>query len=226
MMRHLDLFSGIGGFALAASWVWKDEHHIHYFVEIDRFCHKVLKKHWPYTPIHDDIRTYIHDGTAIDLLTGGYPCQAFSTASHRRITSEDLSPIMLQVIEEVQPRCVIAENVDRKTIENFRRRMGHIGYNSSVYNIDAAVLGGDHKRSRWFCVAHPYNKSEFQSEVNAKMALLQSLQKDTWGYENYAGTIRVPNGVSNRMDRLKALGNAIVPIAVVPFMTAMRKAVL
>ncbi|MFA5261854.1 MAG: DNA cytosine methyltransferase, partial [Candidatus Omnitrophota bacterium] len=49
-MKHIDLFSGIGGFSLAASWVWGEEHHIHSFVEIDQFCQKVLKKHWPTVP--------------------------------------------------------------------------------------------------------------------------------------------------------------------------------
>ena len=51
-MKHLDLFSGIGGFSLAANWVWGAEHHIHAFVEIDPFCQKVLKKHWPNVAIH------------------------------------------------------------------------------------------------------------------------------------------------------------------------------
>ena len=77
-MRHLDLFSGIGGFALAASWVWGSEHSIHSFVEIDPFCQKVLQKHWPDVPIHSDIKDYEHDGTAITLLTGGFPCKPFS----------------------------------------------------------------------------------------------------------------------------------------------------
>ena len=65
-MKHLDLFSGIGGFALAASWVWQEDHNIHSFVEIDPFCQKVLKKHWPEVPIHDDIKTYKHDGTVVE----------------------------------------------------------------------------------------------------------------------------------------------------------------
>ena len=55
-MRHLDLFSGIGGFVLAAEWVWGDEHEIVAFCEIDKFCQKVLKKHWPTVPIYDDVK--------------------------------------------------------------------------------------------------------------------------------------------------------------------------
>ena len=55
--RHLDLFSWIGGFALAASWVWDEQHEIVSFCEIEKFPQKVLKKHWPDVPIHDDIKT-------------------------------------------------------------------------------------------------------------------------------------------------------------------------
>ena len=59
--RHLDLFSGIGGFALAASWVWREQHEIHSFVEIEPFAQKILKKHWPDVPIHDDIKNVTVD---------------------------------------------------------------------------------------------------------------------------------------------------------------------
>ena len=100
-MRHLDLFSGIGGFALAASWVWGAEHKIVSFCEIDPFCQKVLKKHWPGVPIIPDIKDMTYDALAniyydqltlknedktlerrkiepaeregITLLTGGFP---------------------------------------------------------------------------------------------------------------------------------------------------------
>ena len=81
MMNHLDLFSGIGGFALAAQWVWGKEHNIVSFVEIDKYCGKVLKQHWPMVSLWDDVTTF--DGNAlcnIDLITGGFPCQDISIA--------------------------------------------------------------------------------------------------------------------------------------------------
>jgi len=55
-MRHLDLFTGIGGFAYAAQMVWKDEYELVAFCEIDKFCHKVLKKHWPKVEIMEAIK--------------------------------------------------------------------------------------------------------------------------------------------------------------------------
>lgn len=74
---HVDAFSGIGGFALAAAWTGRIE--TVQFIEIDPFCRRVLAKHWPGVPIHDDIKTFgkevMPDGAAgrIDLLTGGFP---------------------------------------------------------------------------------------------------------------------------------------------------------
>lgn len=111
-MRHLDLFSGIGGFALAARWMgWETVQ----FVELDKFCQRVLEKNFPGVPIHGDIKTF--DGTrfrgAVDIVTGGFPCQPFSTAGKRKGKADDryLWPEMLRVIGEARPTFVVGENV-------------------------------------------------------------------------------------------------------------------
>ena len=112
-MRHIDLFSGIGGFALAASWVWPS-HDIVTFCEKDAYCQKVLKKHWPDVPICDDIfKMNGADYGPIDLITGGFPCQPFSCAGKQRGASDDrfLWPEMLRIIREAQPTWVVGENV-------------------------------------------------------------------------------------------------------------------
>ena len=140
-MKHLDLFSGIGGFALAAQRVWGEQHEVISFCEIDPFCQKVLKKHWPDVPCCEDIRElnyeFIANATrqrpreeggdcerqaewaasgsevSIDLLTGGFPCQPFSVAGQQRGTDDDryLWPEMLRVVKEFRPRWIIGENV-------------------------------------------------------------------------------------------------------------------
>lgn len=139
-MIHLDLFSGIGGFAYAADQVFDNVEHI--FCDNDEFCRQVLKKHWPESEIYDDIRSiapnsnisrYLYGKSEKQptkrrqqtqrksepsleppfLLTGGFPCQPFSAAGLRRGTADErhLWPEMLRVIRLTQPEWVIAENV-------------------------------------------------------------------------------------------------------------------
>ena len=223
-MNMLDLFSGIGGFHLAAEWVWGDDLNVVTHVEIDPFCQKVLRKHWPDVPIHDDIRSYKHDGTRIDLLTGGYPCQPFSTACHGQNIAEDLSPWMRLVCQAVKPRYIIAENVAEETIAGFEAWCRSVGYGAFRCRVGAFEIGADHKRNRWFGIAYPNDKSELHGEVYAEMARVQSLQNTTWRrWGNYARTFRVHDGIPNRTHRLKALGNAIVPQVVVPIMQAIKE---
>src|SRR4051812_2488127 len=82
MLRHLDLFSGIGGFALAARMVGGYETVA--FCEIEPYCQSVLRKHWPDVPIYDDVRSLSgRDIRACDVLTGGFPCQDVSNAGKR-----------------------------------------------------------------------------------------------------------------------------------------------
>jgi len=142
-MKHLDLFSGIGGFALAADTIFGRVEHT--FVEIDPFCQEILKKHWPESEVHHDIRQFIadterkgwprkRDNTSgqhgqLDrswknktpyILTGGFPCQPFSQAGRRKGTNDEryLWPEMFRVIQLYQPQWVIAENVRGLTTWN------------------------------------------------------------------------------------------------------------
>lgn len=112
-MNHLDLFSGIGGFALAARWAGIRTVQ---FCEIDSYCRKVLNKNFNGVPIHDDIHTLNADTLVrerIDLITGGFPCQPFSIAGQRagRDDSRYLWPEMRRVIKLVHPAWILGENV-------------------------------------------------------------------------------------------------------------------
>ena len=185
-MRHLDLFSGIGGFALAASWVWGPEHEIVAFCEIDKYCRKVLQKHWPRVPIIEDIRNVTAkalsdiaalqrkaierskpDGNLpvdeIGLLTGGFPCQPFSCAGKRSGSKDDrfLWPEMLRVIKETRPRFILAENVPgiiRMELDNCLSALEAEGYACGTLVIPACAVNAPHRRDRVWIVAHSMRK--------------------------------------------------------------------
>ena len=159
-MRHLDLFSGIGGFALAASRVWPN-HEVISFCDIEPFAQKVLKKHWPDVPCHDDIKTMKgSDYANIDLLTGGFPCQPFSTAGQRRGSEDDrhLWPEMLRVIREAKPRWIVGENVlglvnwnEGLVFEEVFSDLEAAGYETQPFILPACAINAPHKRTRvWF----------------------------------------------------------------------------
>ena len=161
-MRMLDLFSGIGGFALAAETVWRDELDLVAFCEIDPYCHKVLNKNFPQVPIHEDIK--ILDGTAfkdIDLLTGGFPCQDISVAGRGEGLSGDRSYLwfeMLRIIRDVRPRYALVENVPMLTSRGGTRvlaDLAEIGYNAEWTIISARDVGARHLRKRIWIVAYP-----------------------------------------------------------------------
>ena len=120
-MRLLDLFSGIGGFSYAAETLIGGYETVA-FCEMDEFCQKVLKKHWPDVPIFDDVRTLDAARLGrIDIVTGGYPCQPFSQAGRRQGEEDErhLWPEMLRIIKSCQPRYVVAENVAEDNTRNF-----------------------------------------------------------------------------------------------------------
>lgn len=159
-MRHLDLFSGIGGFALAASWVWGDEHEIVGFCEIGSFCQKVLKKHWPKVPIYSDIKELRgNQFDTIELVTGGFPCQPYSVAGKQQGKEDDrhLWPEMFRVIRETRPRWVIAENVPgivNMELDQVLFNLESEGYTWEAFIIPACAVDAPHKRDRVWVVAY------------------------------------------------------------------------
>lgn len=161
-MRHLDLFSGIGGFALAAQWTWGKEHEIISFVEIEEYPQKVLKKNFPGVPIHDDIKTFKGEklrGT-VDILTGGFPCQPYSVAGKQKGAADDrnLWPEMFRIIQETRPTWVIGENV--ANIINFVEfRDLLVDLDGAKYEVEtiivpAAGIGANHRRDRLWILAN------------------------------------------------------------------------
>jgi DNA (cytosine-5)-methyltransferase 1 len=161
-MKHASLFSGIGGFDLAASYAGFTNI---FQVEIDPFCQQVLDKNFRNTQKHTDIFTF--DGkkyaNQIDILSGGFPCQPFSSAGHRKGTDDEryLWEEMLRVVAEVQPPWVVAENVGGiATIDN-GLVFEHVcidreseGYTVQPFCIPACAKNYEHRRDRWWFVAY------------------------------------------------------------------------
>ena len=161
-MKHGSLFSGIGGFDLAAEWAgWENMFHC----EWNPFGQKVLKHYWPNAATYEDITKTdftIWRGR-IDILTGGFPCQPYSAAG-KRLGKEDerhLWPEMLRTIREIQPRWVVGENVlglvnwnGGLVFDEVQADLEAEGYEVQPFILPAASVNAPHKRDRVWFVAY------------------------------------------------------------------------
>lgn len=161
-MNHASLFSGIGGFDLAAEWMgWTNVLHC----ERDPFCQRVLQYHFPNSKTYNDVKTF--DGTEwrgrVDILTGGFPCQPYSSAG-KRLGKDDerhLWPEMCRIISEITPAYVVGENVrgllnwnGGVVFEEVCADLEAMGYEVWTGLIPAAGVGAPHRRDRVWWVAH------------------------------------------------------------------------
>jgi DNA (cytosine-5)-methyltransferase 1 len=160
-MKILDTFAGIGGFSYAAEKLIGGFETTQ-FIEIDPFCQKVLKKHWPHVPIHDDIRTFTAKPGEYQVITGGFPCQDISVAGLQKgITKETRSGLfyeLIRVICMVRPKFVVMENVAailNRGLDIVLRELSEAGYDAEWSVISASALGACHQRARWWLVAYP-----------------------------------------------------------------------
>jgi len=159
---HIDLFSGIGGFALAANATGRFQTRV--FCEQDDYCTKVLNRHWPDVPVIPDIREF--DGSkwrGAGLLTGGFPCQPFSQAGERRGEEDDraLWPEMFRVIKEARPDFVLAENVAgliNMALDDVLSQLEGEGYTTGAVVLPACSLSAPHRRDRVWIMAHAKHK--------------------------------------------------------------------
>ena len=156
-MMALDLFSGIGGFSLGLE---RAGMHTVAFCEIDPYCRRVLAKHWPHTPIHEDIRKLAADAVGpVDLICGGYPCQPFSLAGKRRSEKDDrhLWPEMARLVAECRPAWVLGENVAGHIsmgLDEVLSDLEGMDYAARAFVIPAAAVDAHHRRDRVWIVAH------------------------------------------------------------------------
>jgi len=156
-LTHLDLFSGIGGFALAAKW---NGYRTLAFCDNEPYAQAVLKKHWPDVPCHQDIREVRGELYAgVTLLTGGFPCQPFSVAGKQRGKDDNryLWPEMLRVIREAKPTWIIGENVAgivNLALDQVCTDLEAEGYEVEPIIIPACAVDAPHRRDRVWIVGY------------------------------------------------------------------------
>jgi len=240
-LRVLDLFSGIGGFSLGLERTGGFETVA--FCEIEPFPRRVLAKHWPEVPCYDDVRTLTadvlrRDGIAVDVITGGFPCQDLSVAGKQRGMGEGtrsgLWSEIVRLVGELRPQYVIVENVAALLAGPSERRGGwfgrvlgdlaECGYDAEWENIPASALGAPHRRERVWVVAYPHKDANHDILVSPDGF---ANAEDIWqrdrrlsklgasprlcGSDAYDRIRRVVYGIPGWAHRCGALGNSVVP---------------
>lgn len=190
---------------------------IRWQVEIDPFCRAVLEKHWPHVPKYGDIRQVRGDELEpVDLICGGFPCQPVSVAGRRRGEADPrwLWPEFARIVRVVRPKYVLVENVPGLLI----RGMGHVlgdlaalGYDAEWFVLPARAVGAAHMRERVFVFAHPRGPGLERCRLS-EIELTTPLERVTWDtLLSESAIVRSRHGISNYVDRITALGNAVVP---------------
>ena len=215
-MNELALFAGAGGGILGGKLLgWRTV----CAVEVNGHAAGILVARQndgllaPF-PIWDDVRTF--DGRPwrgrIDVVSGGFPCQPFSTAAAGKNVADDLWQEMRRIVADVAPRYVFAENVQRRAIDAAAEDLEQMGYQTKCISIGAADMGADHIRERYWVLAYTDSDSELCSPINAEMAFGSSFRARFW--ETYPDESRMDDGLADRLDRIAATGNGQVPIVV------------
>jgi DNA (cytosine-5)-methyltransferase 1 len=223
--KLLDLFSGIGGFSLGLerSGGFKTVA----FCEIDPFCRKVLRKHWPDVRQYEDVTKLTAeqlraDGIGVAAICGGFPCQDISVAGKgagiAEGTRSGLWSEFARLIGELRPKYVIVENVAALLSRGLGRVLGDLaalGYDAEWHCIPASSVGAPHRRDRVWIIA---NASGFGCDWggHVKSSPFQEPERPrergrgAWNSPQ-PRMLGVAHGVPYRVDRIRSLGNAVVP---------------
>ena len=195
MFKHLDLFSGIGGFSLGLESTGGFETIA--FCEIEKFPRKVLKKHWPHVKQYKDIKELTNeqletDGIIpIDIITGGYPCQPFSVAGNQlgEKDKRHLWPEMFRLVKECRPTWVVGENVSghiKLGLDTVLEDLESEGYSTRAFSISASSIGANHKRERVWVVGHSQHNG---SSSSTKRRSFEETSNNNQERKNEAGEL-------------------------------------
>lgn len=237
-LRILDAFAGIGGFSLAAERL-VGGFETTQFIELNPFCQSVLSKHWPGVPIHADIRTFKATLNQFDVLTAGFPCQDISKAGKQRGLQGERSGLfyeIMRLVGEIKPKFILLENVaflysmhNGEAFQEIVYQITKAGYGMEWACISAKDLGAPHKRERAWIIAYA-NSLRLEGQVWEKPHCPTWTEETgrrldpAWRRYLCKPTIcRNDDGFSSRVDRYKALGNAIVPLAATPALNRIKQ---
>ena len=234
-MKVLDLFSGIGGFSLGLERAGMTTVA---FCEIDKKAQQVLRNHWPNVPIFEDVCTLTKEllderGITIDGICGGFPCQDISLAGKGAGIEGERSGLWTEyarIISELRPKFVIVENVSALLSRGLDRVLGdlaEIGYDAEWHCIPASAVGLPQSRDRIWIVAYSQRNRWLRLDKSIKNSRASiNIQSCVAGGANPFQLLpavgeffiepnsdfsRNDDGLSDGLDRLKQLGNAVVP---------------
>jgi DNA (cytosine-5)-methyltransferase 1 len=264
-LNTLSLFSGIGGLDLGLE---RAGHMTIGQVEINDYCNRVLAKHWPDVPRHDDVRTCVEwwrseSRPTVELIAGGFPCQPHSSAGRQRGDVDERYGWgwFADVIRELEPACLIIENVPNLIHTGFRTVLSDLdsfGFHAWWTRVPAAAFGAPHLRWRLITIAaHPdrinvRKQPRWASWTERTSTTLTGYNGATWSVANPGSELgvtweslvrgrdeeisqspesgrrsscggvprawtlesdvgRVAYGIPKRLDRMRVLGNAVVP---------------
>ena len=208
VMRLLDLFSGIGGFSYAAEKLVGGYETVA-FCEQDEFCQKVLRKHWKDVPIYDDVRTIDAARLGrIDIVAGGFPCQAVSQAGLQKATEDDrwLWDEMLRIIQDCKPRWVIGENVvglininQGILFEQVQTDLEKEGYSVQSVVIPACAKNAPHRRDRVWIVGYSNATNTKRMGWEQRSKIREASEREGWAnkFSNSSSTVREREDVAN-----------------------------
>jgi DNA (cytosine-5)-methyltransferase 1 len=230
MFRVLSLFAGIGGFDLGLERT--GGFCTVAFCEIDPFCQRVLAKHWPEVPCYHDVRELTAERLAADgirpnAIVGGFPCQNISQAGASWGVDTgiegDRSSLWFEyarIIGELQPQLVVVENVAAlldRGLGDVLGALAALGYDAEWHCIPASYVGALHQRDRVWVVAYPhsqglegYGRPREAGGLAGRLACGAQVSAGVWA-GSASSVLRMADGLSDRVDRIKSLGNAVVP---------------
>jgi DNA (cytosine-5)-methyltransferase 1 len=220
------LFSGIGGLELGLERAGLGP--VLWQVEKEPYCREVLSRRWPYAERFDDVQTVgSHNLKRVDIICGGFPCQDISLAGAGAGLSGKRSGLwseFARVIRDLRPRYVVVENVAAFLVRGMDVVLGtlaSIGYDAEWSTLSACSMGAPHVRRRLFIVAYAYGehgRSRFWNTTSRSVGSLQTVDGFKSARTRYATRLANPSelyrgadGVPNRLERNRAIGNAVAP---------------